>query len=116
MLVLAENNTEGDRSSWLEQVYHKNIHGSRVIRIYKKRWQIKCYHRAAKQSLGLGNYHGRKLRGLVAHMCLVALAHLPGNVKSGYADIIRGDAGGYRPVRSRPSGVARPFPLDMRRL
>lgn len=40
------------------------------------RWKIECYHRATKQSLGLGNYHGRELRGLIARACLVALAHL----------------------------------------
>jgi len=53
-----------------------HMHGSWIVRIYKIRWKIECCHRAAKQSLGLGNYHGRKLRGLVAHTYLVALAHL----------------------------------------
>lgn len=52
------------------------MHGSRIVRIYKMRWKIECYHCAATQSLGFGNYHGRKLRSLVAHTYLVALAHV----------------------------------------
>ena len=39
------------------------------------RWKVEEYHRSAKQDLGLGDYQGRKIRGIIAHLVSVALAH-----------------------------------------
>jgi len=51
-------------------------HGSTVIRVYRARWKVEEYHRTTKQNLGSGNYHGRKLRGVIAHLVTVALAQI----------------------------------------
>jgi len=53
-----------------------SVHGSTVVRLYKMRWKVEEYHRSAKQDLGLGDYQGRKLRGIIAHLVSVALVHI----------------------------------------
>jgi hypothetical protein len=53
-----------------------NVHGSTVVRLYEMRCKVEEYHRSAKQDLGLGDYQGRKLRGIIAHLVSVALAHI----------------------------------------
>ncbi len=47
-----------------------------MVRLYKMRWNVEEYHRSAKQDLGLKDYQGRKLRGVIAHLMSVALAHI----------------------------------------
>ncbi len=38
--------------------------------------KVEEYHHSAKQDLGLGDYQGRELRGIIAHLVSVALAHI----------------------------------------
>ncbi len=51
-------------------------HGSRVARVYKACWKVEEHHRTSSQNLGLGNHHGHKLRGVIAHLVTVALAQI----------------------------------------
>ncbi len=42
---------------------------------YAKRWRIDAFYRDAKQSLGLGDYELRKIKGVNRHITMVFIAH-----------------------------------------
>lgn len=47
----------------------------RIARTYAKRWRIDAFYRDAKQSLGLGDYELRKIKGVNRHITMVFIAH-----------------------------------------
>lgn len=47
----------------------------RIARTYAKRWRIDAFYRDAKQSLGLGEYELRKIKGVSRHITMVFIAH-----------------------------------------
>lgn len=46
-----------------------------IARTYAKRWRIDAFYRDAKQSLGLGDYELRKIKGVRRHITMVFIAH-----------------------------------------
>lgn len=46
-----------------------------IARAYAKRWRIDAFYRDAKQSLGLGDYELRKIKGVNRHITMVFIAH-----------------------------------------
>lgn len=80
-LVVCENFREDEPENESVEVKYivsssPELKGSKIIGIYKMRWKVECYHRSAKQTLGLKKYHGRKYRGLVAHTTMVCIAYI----------------------------------------
>jgi SRSO17 transposase len=49
--------------------------GREVLLHYSERWSIEVFFRTAKQTLGLGRYQMRSLKGIIKHWCLVAVTY-----------------------------------------
>jgi hypothetical protein len=52
-----------------------DMYVQRVIKYYKRRWDIEVYYRDCKQSLGMGEYQVRRIDVGVIHLLLVNLAY-----------------------------------------
>ena len=62
-----------DWNSLISNIY--DVSDETIINFYANRFSIDCFHKEAKQHLGLGKSQLRKRRGVVKHLHLVAIAY-----------------------------------------
>jgi len=65
----------GDKRALVMRTNALDMEIQRVIKYYKRRWDIEVYYRDCKQSLGMGEYQVRSIDVGVIHLLLVNLAY-----------------------------------------
>ena len=60
----------------------------KILQTQATRWPIECFHRDAKQSLGLDDYQVRKIKGVKRHIAMVFFAYVLLQLGSGFERIM----------------------------
>lgn len=79
----------------------KNWESKKVLQTLAMRWPIECFHRDAKQSLGLEDYQVRKTRGIKRHITMVFFAYVLLQLGSGFERIMGNIKANLRTIGSR---------------
>jgi len=73
----------------------------KVLQTLAMRWPIECFHRDAKQSLGLEDYQVRKIKGTKRHIAMVFFAYVLLQLGSGFDRIMGNIKANLRTIGSR---------------
>jgi SRSO17 transposase len=73
----------------------------KILQTQAMRWPIECFHRDAKQSLGLEDYQVRKIRGVKRHIAMVFFAYVLLQFGSGFDRIVGNLKANLRTIGSR---------------
>jgi len=73
----------------------------KILQTQAMRWPIECFHRDAKQSLGLEDYQVRKIRGVKRHIAMVFFAYVLLQLGSGFDRIMGNLKANLRTIGSR---------------
>jgi SRSO17 transposase len=73
----------------------------KILQTQAMRWPIECFHRDAKQSLGLEDYQVRKIRGVKRHVAMVFFAYILLQLGSGFDRIMGNLKANLRTIGSR---------------
>ena len=73
----------------------------KILQIQAMRWPIECFHRDAKQSLGLEDYQVRKIKGIKRHIAMVFFAYVLLQLGSGFERIMGNLKANLRTIGSR---------------
>ena len=100
-LVISYDNQqlEGDPSFFVSNV--RIWESKKILQIYAMRWSIECFHRDAKQSLGLEDYQLRRIQGVRRHIAMVFFAYILLQLGSGFDIIMDNLKGNLRTIGSR---------------
>jgi SRSO17 transposase len=73
----------------------------KVLQTLAMRWPIECFHRDAKQSLGLEDYQVRKIKGVKRHIAMVFFAYVLLQLGSGFDRIMGNIKANLQTIGSR---------------
>jgi SRSO17 transposase len=74
---------------------------NKILQTLAMRWPIECFHRDAKQSLGLEDYRVRKAKGIKRHIAMVFFAYVLLQLGSGFERIMGNLNTNLRTIGSR---------------